>query len=177
MHRVDNCHRVDWHQASAAATGVIRQARREGLAGRAISGRAAELAEAQDLPAQEKEALGDLLAELHRHTAHPGSSAATLATATAATASPRCSTAASAPLPSFAGDTPAEAFRDHEAPALWPGQHISRRRLCPPPTLNRQDGDLAVAGQGLVKAMAALKAAAGDAGLHTAAGGLMAMGG
>jgi hypothetical protein len=42
---------------------------------------------------------------------------------------------------------------------------------------DRQDGDLAVAGQGLVKAMAALRAAAGDAGLHTAAGELMAMGG
>jgi len=41
---------------------------------------------------------------------------------------------------------------------------------------DRQDGDLAVAGQGLVKAMAALEAASGDAGLHTAAGELMAMG-
>jgi hypothetical protein len=41
---------------------------------------------------------------------------------------------------------------------------------------DRQDGDLEVAGQGLVKAMAALRAAAGDAGLHTAAGELMAMG-
>lgn len=41
---------------------------------------------------------------------------------------------------------------------------------------DRQDGDLAVAGQGLVKSMAALRAAAGDADLHTAAGELMAMG-
>jgi hypothetical protein len=41
---------------------------------------------------------------------------------------------------------------------------------------DRQDGDLAVAGRGLVKAMAALKAAAGDARLHTAAGEVMVMG-
>jgi hypothetical protein len=46
---------------SAAAIRVARQARREGLAGQALSGRAAELAEAQDLPPQEKEALDDLL--------------------------------------------------------------------------------------------------------------------
>jgi hypothetical protein len=50
-------HRVDWHQVSAAAIRVTRQARREGLAGRALGRRAAELAEAQDLPSQEKEAL------------------------------------------------------------------------------------------------------------------------
>ncbi len=55
-------HRVDWHQVSAAAIQVTRQARREGLAGQAVSGRAVELAEAQDLPPQEKEALGKLLA-------------------------------------------------------------------------------------------------------------------
>ncbi|MGH3265844.1 MAG: hypothetical protein ACRDNS_28055, partial [Trebonia sp.] len=56
-------HRVDWHQVSAAATGVIRQARREGTADRALSSRVAELAAAQNLPAQEKEALAELLAE------------------------------------------------------------------------------------------------------------------
>jgi hypothetical protein len=56
-------HRVDWHQVSATAIRVTRQARREGLAGQALSGRAAELAEAQDLPPQEKEALGKLLVE------------------------------------------------------------------------------------------------------------------
>jgi hypothetical protein len=50
-------HRVDWHQVSAAAIGVTRQARREGLAGLALGRRAAELAEAQDLPSQEQEAL------------------------------------------------------------------------------------------------------------------------
>jgi hypothetical protein len=41
---------------------------------------------------------------------------------------------------------------------------------------HRQDGELSVAGQGLVKAMAALSAAAKDADLHTATGELMAMG-
>lgn len=40
---------------------------------------------------------------------------------------------------------------------------------------HRQDGELAVAGQSLVTAMAALKAA-GDVDLHTATGELMAMG-
>lgn len=40
----------------------------------------------------------------------------------------------------------------------------------------RQDGHLAVAGQGLVKALAALKAAASDVDLRTATGELMAMG-
>jgi hypothetical protein len=54
-------HRVDWHQVSAAAIGVTRQARWEGLAGQTLSGRAVELAEAQDLPPQEREALGKLL--------------------------------------------------------------------------------------------------------------------
>jgi hypothetical protein len=56
-------HSVDWHQVSAAATGAIRQARREGTAGWALSSRVAELVAAQNLPAQEKEALGELLAE------------------------------------------------------------------------------------------------------------------
>ena len=50
-------HSVDWHQVSAAAIRVTRQARREGLAGRALGHRAAELAEDQDLPPQDKEAL------------------------------------------------------------------------------------------------------------------------
>ena len=53
-------HRVDWHQVSAAAIRVTRQARREGLAGWALADRAAELAEDQDLPAHEKEALAQL---------------------------------------------------------------------------------------------------------------------
>jgi hypothetical protein len=50
-------HRVDWHQVSAAAIRVTRQARLEGLAGLALGHRAAELAEDQDLPSQDKEAL------------------------------------------------------------------------------------------------------------------------
>jgi hypothetical protein len=50
-------HRVDWHQVSAAAIRVTRQARREGRAGLALGRRAAELAEDQDLPTQEQEAL------------------------------------------------------------------------------------------------------------------------
>jgi hypothetical protein len=50
-------HRVDWHQVNAAAIRVTRQARREGLASRALGHRAAELAEDQDLPAQEQKAL------------------------------------------------------------------------------------------------------------------------
>jgi hypothetical protein len=53
-------HRVDWHSVSAAAIRVTRQARREGLAGRALADRAAELAEAQDLPPREKEALAEM---------------------------------------------------------------------------------------------------------------------
>jgi hypothetical protein len=53
-------HRVDWHSVSAAAIRVTRQARREGRAGQALGHRAAELAEAQDLPPQEKEALIEL---------------------------------------------------------------------------------------------------------------------
>lgn len=57
----DSCyfHSVDWHQVSAAAIGVIRQARREDTAGRALSSRVAELAAAQNLPAQEQEALAE----------------------------------------------------------------------------------------------------------------------
>jgi hypothetical protein len=54
-------HSVDWHQVNAAAIRVTRQARGEGLAGKALSDRAAELAEAQGLPEREKEALEDLL--------------------------------------------------------------------------------------------------------------------
>jgi len=50
-------HSIDWHQVNAAAIRVTRQARREGLAGRALGRRAAELAEGQDLSPQEKEAL------------------------------------------------------------------------------------------------------------------------
>jgi hypothetical protein len=55
-------HRVDWHQVSATAIQVTRLARREGLAGPALSRRARELAQGRDLPPQEKEALGKLLA-------------------------------------------------------------------------------------------------------------------
>ena len=60
-----NCckyHRVDWHQVSVAAIQITPQARREGLAGQALSRRARELAQARDLPPQEKEALDKLLA-------------------------------------------------------------------------------------------------------------------
>jgi hypothetical protein len=53
-------HSIDWHQVSAAAIRVTRQARREGMDGLALGHRAAELAEAQDLPPQEKEALVEL---------------------------------------------------------------------------------------------------------------------
>jgi len=53
-------HRIDWHQVNAAAIRVTRQARREGLAGRALGHRAAELAQDQDLPSQEQEALAAL---------------------------------------------------------------------------------------------------------------------
>lgn len=59
-------HRIDWHQVSAAAIRVTRQARREGMAGQAPGRRAAELGEAQDMLPQEKEALSTLLS---RHTA------------------------------------------------------------------------------------------------------------
>jgi hypothetical protein len=58
-------HRVDWHQVGAAAIRITRQARREGLAARALSGRAAQLAETQDLPPLETEALCKLLASYH----------------------------------------------------------------------------------------------------------------
>jgi len=50
-------HRVDWHQVSAAAIRVTRQARREGLDGWALADRAVELAEEQGLPPREKEEL------------------------------------------------------------------------------------------------------------------------
>lgn len=56
-------HRVNWRQVSAAAVRVTRQARREGLGGEAFGDRAAALAAAQGLPAQEEEALAELLAE------------------------------------------------------------------------------------------------------------------
>lgn len=56
-------HRVNWRQVSAAAIRVTRQARREGLAGEALGDRAAVLAAAQGLPAEEEEALADLLAD------------------------------------------------------------------------------------------------------------------
>jgi hypothetical protein len=70
-------------------------------AGALASGGSPAPAEAQDLPPQEKEALGKLLAGTAPYSP-PGSAAAALATTTAATASPRCSTAASAGLSSFA---------------------------------------------------------------------------
>jgi len=56
-------HSTDWRQVSAAAIQVTRQARREGLAGEALGDRVAELAEAQGLPAEQEEALADLLAD------------------------------------------------------------------------------------------------------------------
>lgn len=56
-------HRVNWRQVSAAAIRVARQARREGLAGDAFGDRVAVLAAAQGLPAQEEDALADLLAD------------------------------------------------------------------------------------------------------------------
>jgi hypothetical protein len=56
-------HRVNWRQVSAAAIRVTRQARREGLAGDAFGDRVAVLAATQGLPAQEEEALSDLLAD------------------------------------------------------------------------------------------------------------------
>jgi hypothetical protein len=56
-------HGIDWRRVSAAAIRVTRQARREGLAGQALSGQADELAEAQGLPPEEEEALADLLSD------------------------------------------------------------------------------------------------------------------
>jgi hypothetical protein len=48
---------------SAAAIRITRQARRERLAGEAFGDRVAVLAAAQGLPAQEEEALADLLTD------------------------------------------------------------------------------------------------------------------
>lgn len=101
-------HRVDWHQVSAAAIRVTRQARLEGLAGLALGHRAAELAEDQDLPPQDKGAWS-ICSPGAPPYGPPGSSVATPATATAATASPRCSTAESAG-PSSSADGGAEPF-------------------------------------------------------------------
>lgn len=57
------CQVTDADVAALTGMTVIRQARREGTAGWALSSRVAELVAAQNLPAQEKEALGELLAE------------------------------------------------------------------------------------------------------------------
>ena len=57
------CHSINWRQVSAAAIRITRQARRESLAGEAFGDRVAVLAEAQGLPAEEEEALADLLAD------------------------------------------------------------------------------------------------------------------
>jgi hypothetical protein len=56
-------HSINWRLVSAAAIRVTRQARREGLAGEAFGDRLAILAQAQGLPAEEEEALADLLAD------------------------------------------------------------------------------------------------------------------
>ena len=55
-------HSVNWHQVSAAAIRITRQARAEGLAGWAFAERVTGLADAQEgLPPAEKEALAELL--------------------------------------------------------------------------------------------------------------------
>lgn len=54
-------HGVSWHKVSAAAIRIIAQVRREGLSGEAFAGRAADLADAQDMPVIELRALGELL--------------------------------------------------------------------------------------------------------------------
>jgi hypothetical protein len=54
-------HSIDWGTVSAAAIRVTRQARREGLAGQAFVDRLAVLTQALGLPAEEEEALDDLL--------------------------------------------------------------------------------------------------------------------
>jgi hypothetical protein len=56
-------HSIDWRRVSAAAIRITRQARREGLSGQALSGRAAGLAEARGLPPEEEMALAELLSD------------------------------------------------------------------------------------------------------------------
>jgi hypothetical protein len=54
-------HRIDWRLVSETAIRVTRQARREGVAGEALSGRLAALSKAEGLPAEEEKALDGLL--------------------------------------------------------------------------------------------------------------------
>jgi hypothetical protein len=56
-------HSIDWRRVSAAAIRITRQARREGLSGRALSGRADELAGSEGLAGEEQLALAELLSE------------------------------------------------------------------------------------------------------------------
>ena len=56
-------HGINWRQVSAAAIRVMRQARRDGLHGEALSAQADELAAAQGLPPEEEEALVELLSD------------------------------------------------------------------------------------------------------------------
>jgi hypothetical protein len=54
-------HSINWHQVSAAAIRIMRQARGEALAGEAFTNRAADLAGTEDLPSLESQALTELL--------------------------------------------------------------------------------------------------------------------
>lgn len=56
-------HSIGWHQVSAAAVRITRQAHSEGLAGEAFADRTFDLARAEDLPFEEGQALTELLSE------------------------------------------------------------------------------------------------------------------
>ena len=56
-------HGINWRQVSAAAIRVMRQARRDGLHGEALSAQADELAATQGLPPEEEGALAELLSD------------------------------------------------------------------------------------------------------------------
>jgi hypothetical protein len=54
-------HSINWHQVSAAAIQITRQARAEGVASEEFTDRVLELARASDLPVAERQALAELL--------------------------------------------------------------------------------------------------------------------
>lgn len=56
-------HGINWRQVSASAIRIMRQARRDGLHGEALSAQADELAAAQGLPSEEELALAELLCD------------------------------------------------------------------------------------------------------------------
>jgi hypothetical protein len=87
-------HSVSWQQVSAAAIRIMRKARGEALAGEAFTDRAAEMADAENLPFwSARRSPSCSTAEQASRSGAATTAAGT--TSTAATAPPRCSTPAS----------------------------------------------------------------------------------